>query len=126
MGDLVGIMKELREGEKVSFDSQAVVPIVLVKEVETKGMFRKSQREVPTASMYANVYATNQRLLFLVFHQMQAEEVRKGVAEVRLSQMVPTWFAISIESIQRIEVQGLDPRKSKDVRGFLQRMGTQR
>jgi hypothetical protein len=31
MADLVGIIKELREGEKVSFDSKAVVPISMVK-----------------------------------------------------------------------------------------------
>ena len=31
MGDLVGIIKELHEGEKVSFDNKVVTPIVLVK-----------------------------------------------------------------------------------------------
>ena len=68
MGDFVGIIKELREGERVSFDSKSVVPVVLVKEVDVKGLFRRSQREVPTALMYANVYATSMRLLFLVFY----------------------------------------------------------
>ena len=61
MGDIVGIIKELREGEKASFESKAVMPVALVKEVDAKGLIRRSQREVPTALMYA----TNQRLLFL-------------------------------------------------------------
>ena len=51
MGALVGIFKELREGEKVSFDSQAVAPIVLFKEVATKGLIRRSEKDVPTALM---------------------------------------------------------------------------
>ncbi len=116
MGDLVGVIKELREGEKVSFDSKAVAPIVLVKEVDTKGLIRRSPREVPTALMYANLYVTNERLLFLVFYQMKAEDSKKGSMQVRLSEITSTWFAIPIESIQRIEARSLDPRKSKDVR----------
>ena len=123
MGDLVGIIKELRGGEKVSFDSKAVAPIVLVKEVDTKGLIRRSQREVPTALMYANLYVTNERLLFLVFYQMKAEDSEKGSMQVRLSEITSTWFAIPIESIQRIEARSLDPRKSKDVRQFLQKRG---
>jgi hypothetical protein len=123
MGDIVGIFKELREGEKASFESKAVMPSALVKEVDTKGLIRRSQREVPTALMYASLYVTNQRLLFLVFHQMKAEDAQKGATGFRPSQMATEWFAIPIESIQRIEAQGLDPRKSKDVRKFLQKSG---
>ena len=82
MGDLVGVIKELREGEKVSFDSKAVAPIVLVKEVDTKGLIRRSPREVPTALMYANLYVTNERLLFLVFYQMKAEDSKKGSSAI--------------------------------------------
>ena len=119
----IGIIKELREGETASFESNGVMPIALVKEVATKGLIRKGQREVPTALMYATLFVTNQRLLFLVFHQMKAEDAQKGPAGFRPSQMATEWFAIPIESIQRIEAQGLDPSKSKDVRQFLQKSG---
>ena len=120
MADLVGIIKELREGEKVSFDSKAVVPVVLVKEVETKGLIRRSQKEVPTALMYANVYVTNKRVLFLVFYQVKAQEVRKAGLQIKLSDLTATWFAVPVESIQQIEAQGLE---SKDIRQLLQRSG---
>ena len=123
MGDIIGIFKELREGEKVNLDSEAVLPIVLVKEVDTKGLIRKSQKEVPTALMFANLYVTSQRLLFLVYHQTQAEDTRKGNIPVRLSEMTPKWFAIPMESIREIEVRNLESRDSKDLRQFLQRAG---
>ena len=123
MGDFVGIIKELREGERVSFDSKSVVSVVLVKEVDVKGLFRRSQREVPTALMYANVYATSMRLLFLVFYQWQGEDAEKANTDFRPTEMAATWFAIPVESIQRIETRALDPNDSKDVRQFLQKSG---
>ena len=125
MGDLVGIIKELREGEKVSFDSKAVVPIVLTKEVNTKGLVRRSQKQVPTALMYANLYATNQRVLFLVFYQMQAEGSQKRNMDIRLAEITNTWFAISVDSVERIEPGRLDSSGAKEVRQFLQRSGEQ-
>ena len=115
--------KSFERGRRYSFDSKAVAPIVLIKEGDTKGLIRRSQREVPIALMYANLYVTNQRLLFLVFYQMKAEDAGKGNTQVRLSEMTTTWFAIPIESIQRIKAPRLDPRKSKDVRQFLQKKG---
>ena len=56
----------------------------------TKGLIRRSQREVPTALMYANVYVTNLRLLFLIFHQMKAEDLRKGRPYINLSDLTAT------------------------------------
>ena len=123
MAGLVGIIKELREGEKVSFDSKAVVPIVMVKEVETKGLIRRSQREVPTALMYANVYVTNRRILFLVFYQLRADDVRKEGLQVKLTDLTATWFAVPVESIQQIETHGLESGASKDVRQLLEKGG---
>ncbi len=65
--------------------------------------------------MYANLYVTNERLLFLVFYQMKAEEAGKGNTPIRLSELTTTWFAVPNESIQLIEARILDPRKSRNI-----------
>jgi hypothetical protein len=73
--------------------------------------------------MYANVYVTNMRLLFLVFHQMNAEDLRKGRPYINLSDLTAIWFAVPVASIQQIETHSLDSRESKDTRQILQNSG---
>ena len=103
MESLIGVYKELRIDEELSFQSKMVTPAIFVKEAKVSTLFIPGKREVPIALVYANVYLTNQRLIFLVLYQMQAAELGKRRRRVIRSGIAGTWFEIPLSTITHVE-----------------------
>lgn len=118
--DSIGLFKRLKSGEELSFDTKIVTPVIFLKEVESKRLGMHKRQEIPISLCQANVYLTNERLLFLVLYQLDARTVAefKKSKMSRLSGVSGTWFEMPLSSIQQIEMRPLQLLKGKEMEEF--------
>ena len=112
----IGLFKELREDEELLFQTNVVTPVVFVKEAEIKRPIVGTERkEIPIAYAAANMYLTNQRLLFLILYQLEAQALAEKGAP-RISGVTGTWFEMPISAITSVEVRPVMVRKDENMR----------
>lgn len=118
--NLVGLFKKLKSTEEISFDTKMVTPVIFLKEVESKSLGMHKRQEIPISLCQANVYVTNERLLFLVLYQLDARTLSesKKTKTSRLSGVSGTWFELPLTAIQQIEMRPLKLLKGKWMEEF--------
>lgn len=121
-GSLVGLFKKLKPREELSFDTKIVTPVIFLKEVESRRLGRHRRQEVPISLCQANIYLTNERLLFLVLYQLHASAVAelKKAKVSRLSGVSGTWFEMPLSAIQQVEMRPLKVLKGKEIQRFFE------
>ncbi|MCL0060664.1 hypothetical protein M1N88_02135 [Dehalococcoidia bacterium] len=115
--DLIGLFKKLKSTEELSFETKIVTPVIFLKEVEFRRLGMHCRQEIPISLCQANVYLTNERLLFLVLYQLEVSTVaERGESKVsRLSGVSGTWFEMPLSAIQQVEMRPLKLLKGKEM-----------
>jgi len=111
----IGLFKELREDEELLFQTNVVTPVVFIKEAEIKKLVGTERKEIPIAYAVANMYLTNQRLLFLILYQLEAQTLAEKGAP-RISGVTGTWFEMPISAITGVEVRPVIIRKEENMK----------
>ena len=118
--DLIGLFKKLKPSEDVSFDTKLITPVIFLKEVESRRLGRHRRQEIPISLCQANIYLTNERLLFLVLYQLDAKTLAesKKSKPSRLSGVSGAWFEMPLSAIQQVEMRPLKLLKGKQMDEF--------
>ncbi len=115
--DLIGLFKKLTANEELTFETKIVTPVIFLKEVESRRLGMHRRQEIPISLCQANVYLTNERLLFLVLYQLEASMVaERGKSKAsRWSGVSGTWFEMPLSAIQQVEMRPLKLFKGKEM-----------
>lgn len=119
---VVGLFCRLKSTEELSFETKAITPVIFLKEAESRMLGRHRRQEVPISLCQANIYLTNERLLLLVLHQIQASILAepKITRVSRFSGVTGDWFEIPLCVIRQVETRPLKPVQSKEMRKFFE------
>ena len=116
---IVGIYRELGEGEEVVYESKGAVPIVVVKELEVRKLMGVERKEHPLIYAIAHVYLTNRRLMILALHQLESHELLEHRAP-RIATRSGAWLEIPISSISLVDLRSMDVKRDHRLVGFLE------
>jgi len=115
---LVGLYRELSEGEEVVYESKYAVPTLFVKEVEVRKFMGVERKEHLLIYAISYVYLTNRRLMLLTLHQLESRELIERKAP-RIATRSGAWLEIPISSINLAELRSMDVKKDHNLVNFL-------
>ncbi len=120
--DFIGLFKKLKSTEELTFETKIVTPVIFLKEVESRRLGMHRRQEIPISLCQANVYLTNERLLFLVLYLLEASTIaERGKSKAsRLSGVSGTWFEMPLSAVQQVEMRPLKLLKGKEMGQFFE------
>lgn len=119
MPGLVGLFKELEEGEQLAFASKDSLPLVLVKELVIKRLLGSEHREQPLVYAMASLYLTNKRMILLALHQAESGAlIKQGAPKAPLRS--GAWLVVPIKAISSAEPRLIDVRRDRELLSFME------
>ncbi len=112
--NVVGIYKELEEGEKTIFQSVTQTEVIFVKEAEIKKLIGRERKEIPISISKALVYLTNQRLLFLKLFELSATEL--GEEKNMLAGAGGTFYEVPLDAVTAVDMRQVKLNKGDEER----------